>query len=347
MKIREIRIGGGSSPALCVEPHEHGCTVVPLSPPLEAERLARAIREALGSPRRETLREEAPVIEIQLQAGVDRALVQDDAAHGRRALVLRPAKGEELVLTTETHMLQDAYATERLLLRVAGLFKLETAADLLPALAHGGESLPAPASPKEIAYQRAFQEMRAIAKQLESIDRSLSEAPPSFGLRIAAMILAAGALATVLSALFPRGAALFVGLAVTGLLIYLLRAGKSSLRELQAREALPEAAAQLRPALEAARERVAELAATLRKRGEDPDEVLERWLAHDRGRNTPSVLAREQLSSAVLLDLEQRGAQTIVFVPAGAVAGDDFGGRVRRPKGFSGDGFERSESAGE
>lgn len=335
MKIREIRLGGGTATPLSIEPREGGATVVPIAPPLEAERLARAVREALGAPRREALRIEAPVIEIHLQRGAERALVQDDAARGRRSLVVRPARGEETVLTAETHALGDVYAVERLLLRVASLLGLETAADVLPALAHAGEPSEAQATPKELAYQRAFQEMRAIARQLEAIDRGLSERPPPVALRLALLVVGAGVGAATLSWLLPGLARGLIVATVLGLIAYLARLGRGTWKELRRREALPERARELRPALEAARERVAELAETLRRRGEDPDEVLERFLAHDRRLDAPSVLARESVSSAELLELEARGAQTIVLVPASGAAGDEFGGRVRRPQGFA------------
>lgn len=340
MRIREILIGGGDAPPLRIEPRESGATVVPIDPPFEAERLARAIREALGAPRREASRAEAPVIEIHLQSGADRALLQDDAARGRRALVLRPAKGPEEVLTAETHALGDVYALERLLLRVASLLGLETAADVLPALAHAGEAADAQATPKELAYQRAFQDLRTIARQLEDIDRALNEPPPPVARELVVLVTTAVVGVTVAAWLFPRFAGALVAVAVAGLLAYLLRLGRRTLADLRRREGLPARAAELRPALEAARERVAELAETLRRRGEDPDELLERFLAQDRRRRATSVLARESVSSAALLELEERGPQTLVLVPASGAAGDDFGGRVRRPEGFARDGSQ-------
>ncbi len=332
MKIRAIRLDGGSAGTIRIEPRERGATVIPLEAPLGAEALARAIRETLGAEKREALRTEAPLIEIHLLRGSERALVQDDAGSGQRVLVETPASGPERVLAADTGSLTDVLSIERLLRRVACTLELETSADVLPALAHGAASSPPPPSPKQLAYQRAFEEMRAITKNLESIDRTLSTSPQPNWVRVAWVVGGSGVCAALVSVLIPSWAATILGLTVLALLIYLIRLGQAALAEIKSRESLPEEATLLRPALEAARERVAELAETLRRRGEDPDEVLESLIATNRRGQTPSVLARGSVSWAELLALEEKDAQALVFVSGGNAGGDDFGGRVRRPQ---------------
>ena len=346
MRVRGIHIDGGSAGRLRIEPRPHGTTVIPVDLPLEAEALARALRETLGARRRDSLCEIAPVLEVHLGRGGDRILVQDQSTAGRRVLVESPAAGPEKVLSADTHSPTDLASPEHILQRIPRVFELETWADLAPSLARSGNSEPANPSPKQLAYQRSFEELRAIARNLESIDRTLATSPQPNWLQVATVVGGAALAAASISVLVPRSAGVVLALTVVGMLIYLARLGFVALQEIKRRETLPVEAAELRPALEAARERHAELAETLRRRGEDPDEILGRLLAPPRLGLAPSFLARASVSWAELLSLEARDGQALVFVSGGNAGGDDFGGRVRRPEPLPDDasalgGFER------
>jgi hypothetical protein len=277
------------------------------------------------------------VLEVHLDDGPVRALIQDDAKHERRVLVEHPAIGPEIVTKAETHPLSDVFVTQRLLLRIASVFGLDSAADMLPVLAHGSRTAETATSPKRLAYRRAFEEMRAIAKNLESLDRSLMRPTRPNWLLVASIVGGSAFGATILALLAPRFAGVILGLTMLGLLVYLTRIGLASLREIERKKGLPNEMVELQAALEAARERVGELADTLRRRGEDPDELLDGLVPPNLEHRAPSVLARTSVSSAELLALETVGAQALIFVPAHNVGGDDFGGRVRRPEGLSSD----------
>lgn len=335
MKIREIRLGGDDELLIRLEPRPTGVTVVPVRAPLDAELLVRALRETLSAPRRRALSEMLSIIEIRFEDGAEHMLVQDDARRGRRVLALRTAGSEEQVLAAETHALGDAFATERLLRRIAEVFGLDTAADTSLALARGPHSAESPASPKRLAYQRAFEEVRAIGRNLDSIDRALAKPTRPNWLLVAAIVAGAALAATTFAVAWPRMAGPILGLTMVGLLVYLGRLGLHTLREIDGRKGLPDEMVALRAALDVARERALELAETLRRRGDDPDEILGGLLPSTPTNRAPSLLARTSVSSSELLSIEMMSQQALVLVPSDDVAGDDFGGRVRRPEGLS------------
>ncbi len=322
MEVVEIILGFADRSTVRIAPEPGVVTLVPIA---GADLVSSAVRETLSKPGRES-RPAIPFVRVTLRDGDREMSVADDAAQGLRMLSESVKKKPRFALEARTAPILADPHLEVLLARIATTLGAELPDDLGPALADTGERTPdAKASPKELAYKRAHARAASLAREVRDIDTKMTGSVVPDWLFVATGFGAVGVLMTVVVLYNPDlrvyvvptiMIALFIGLA-----IYAYRGWS----ELKTRDTLGEVRIRVREEREVAREEERELAQVLRKKGVDPDEVLERFGAAGHPPGLPTLISRKTTSKEEVTSFGLLGRQVIVFVEKDAVsAGEDL-----------------------
>lgn len=329
MRIEEIIIGIEGR-AHKVVPQKNGVTVVPVGvPKCTPDLICRSIRETLSAPVR-TTQDPVSFVRVKLAEEPRSITVVDDAKLGVRVLEEQSDGHVNLLLQAETSKLADDARLEVVLSRIAGAFSVSSPEDLGPALAFSGAQTTTGASPKELAYKKAYDRAAQLAKDVRALDDKMTASVVPGWIFVAAGVGGLGVLMTAIVFFYPDSRVFVVPVMIAMMVIGLVVYGLYALKELRTRDDLQNIRMRLREDRENARRDAAEFAETLLKKGADPEEVLERLKNETPPARVPVLLSRNSTSNAEVTALGDLSRQVLIFVDAKTIfAGETYGGSVR------------------
>jgi hypothetical protein len=328
LSLLEIVLGSPGGEAVRIAPRAGVVNLVPLSAPAPAARdAALAVREALSRPRRDATLDAVPFVRVAGAVDDLELGIADDAQAQVR--ILEESRGGRIPLIVEasTTSITDDARLELILAKLADAIGVTDPETIGPALTQTGGSAPAgaEASPKELAFHRAQVRATQLARQVRAIDDQMTASVVPGWLFVACGVGGVGVAMTAVTLFHPELRFVVVPVMTALLIGGLVAYGWRGWREMNVRGALQLQRAELREAREAARAEAGSLAATLRRKGLDPDEVLVRLEGHAGSGAGPVVVHRDAPSHAELTELGALGRQVIVFADATSLAGEDFG----------------------
>lgn len=332
LSIREIVFGLADGTSHRLVPRLRGVSLVPIDPKLaKADEVALGVRETLSQPKRCLTLESLPFVRVHVEDAHTKWIVADDATTHERMLEESTDGRLPMCIEGNTVSITDDPSLELIVSRIAAAVGVDGPDTLGPALTQTGQpASKRPASPKEIAYRRAHDRATQLAAQVRSIDDRMTASVVPGWLFIACGVGGIGVTMTAVTLFNPDLRIFVVPLMMLIFFGGLGAYGWRAWQEMQVRGGLQVNRAQLREERETARQEVRHLASTLRKKGLDPDEVLVRLEGEDAAAaQGPAILHRSTTSTAEVAHLDDLGRQVVVFIDAGAIAGEDYGEAVR------------------
>jgi hypothetical protein len=288
--------GGERRETIVVEPKPRGRTRAPIDAELIAPELAaRAVRETIFRPDRETAKAEVPFVRVTAQSEDVRLEIADDALTQTRMLTESRPGGVPLVLEVSTASADDRddERMDALLRRIAAAAGVEDPSLFGALLAQEQIEGAEASSDAERAYVEAHRRATALALEVRSIDDRMTASVVPDWLWIATAFGGAGVFMTVIALLYPQLRIYVVPIMTAIALIGFAAYGLRSLRELKIRGALLIERREMRARRETARREVRERADALVKMGVDPDRIL----AHLAGARmeVPAIIGRDAI----------------------------------------------------